>query len=65
MLQVTTIDVIAQEVLRSRQEHKLEGITFSGGEPMQQADSLLRLIQCLHQQAPELSFRIAAEHTET
>jgi pyruvate-formate lyase-activating enzyme len=32
----------------------LEGITSSGGELMQQADSLLELIHCLHQQAPEL-----------
>jgi len=59
-----TIDVIAQEVLRSRQEHKLEGITFSGGEPMQQADSLLGLIQCLRQQAPELSFGMFSGYAE-
>ena len=64
MLQVTTIDVVAQEVLRSRQEHRLEGITFSGGEPMQQADSLLRLIQCLRQQAPELSFGMFSGYAE-
>jgi organic radical activating enzyme len=42
----------------------LEGITFSGGEPMQQADSLLRLIQCLHQQAPELSFGLFSGYAE-
>ncbi len=59
-----TIDVIAQEVLRSRQEHKLEGITFSGGEPMQQAGSLLGLIQCLRQQAPELSFGMFSGYAE-
>ena len=59
-----TIDVIAQEVLRSRQEHKLEGITFSGGEPMQQAESLLGLIQCLRQQAPELSFGMFSGYAE-
>ena len=59
-----TIDVVAQEVLRSRQEHRLEGITFSGGEPMQQADSLLRLIQCLRQQAPELSFGMFSGYAE-
>src|SRR5664279_3300954 len=59
-----TIDVIAQEVLMSRQEHRLEGVTFSGGEPMQQADSLLKLIQCLRQQAPELSFGMFSGYAE-
>ena len=59
-----TVDAVAQEVLRARQEHTLEGITFSGGEPMQQADSLLRLIQCLHQQAPELSFGMFSGYAE-
>src|ERR1019366_1349920 len=55
-----TVDAAVQEVLRAHREHTLEGVTFSGGEPMQQADSLLRLIQCLHQQAPELSLVCSA-----
>jgi anaerobic ribonucleoside-triphosphate reductase activating protein len=59
-----TVDAVAQEVLRSRQEHTLEGVTFSGGEPMQQADSLLRLMQGLHQQAPELSFGMFSGYAE-
>ena len=59
-----TVDAVAQEVLRARQEHVLEGITFSGGEPMQQADSLLSLIHCLRQQAPELSFGMFSGYTE-
>jgi hypothetical protein len=42
----------------------LEGITFSGGEPMQQSDCLLRLIQGLRQQAPELSFGMFSGYTE-
>jgi anaerobic ribonucleoside-triphosphate reductase activating protein len=58
------VDDVIQEVLRSRQEHTLEGITFSGGEPMQQADSLLRLIHGLHQQAPELSFGMFSGYAE-
>jgi len=58
------VDALVQDVLRARQEHTLEGITFSGGEPMQQADSLLRLIQCLHQQAPELSFGMFSGYAE-
>ena len=59
-----TVDAVDQEVLRARQEHTLEGVTFSGGEPMQQADSLLRLIQCLRQQAPELSFGMFSGYAE-
>ncbi|MGO8786259.1 MAG: 4Fe-4S single cluster domain-containing protein, partial [Terriglobia bacterium] len=57
-------DDVVQKVLRAHQEHTLEGVTFSGGEPMQQADSLLRLIQGLHQQAPELSFGMFSGHAE-
>ncbi len=60
----TMVDVAAQEVLRSRQEHALEGVTFSGGEPMQQADSLLRLIQGLGRQAPELRFGMFSGYAE-
>ena len=59
-----TVDAAVQEVLRAHQEHTLEGVTFSGGEPMQQADSLLRLIQGLHQQAPELSFGMFSGYAE-
>ena len=59
-----TLDDLIQEVLRARQQHTLEGITFSGGEPMQQADSLLQLIQRLHEQAPELSFCIFSGYAE-
>jgi anaerobic ribonucleoside-triphosphate reductase activating protein len=59
-----TVDAVAQEVLRSRQEHTPEGITFSGGEPMQQADSLLQLIQYLRRQARELSFGMFSGYGE-
>ena len=59
-----TIDFVAQEVLRVRQEHTLEGITFSGGEPMQQADSLLGLMHSLRQEAPELSFGMFSGYAE-
>jgi anaerobic ribonucleoside-triphosphate reductase activating protein len=58
------VDDVVQEVLKARQEHTLEGVTFSGGEPMQQADSLLGLIQGLRQQAPELSFGMFSGYVE-
>ena len=59
-----TVDAVVQELVRARQEHPLEGITFSGGEPMQQADSLLRLIGDLHRQAPVLSFGMFSGYAE-
>ena len=59
-----TGDAVAQEVLGAHQEHALEGITFTGGEPMQQAGSLLGLIRRLHQQAPELSFGMFSGYAE-
>jgi anaerobic ribonucleoside-triphosphate reductase activating protein len=59
-----TVDAVTQEVLRARTQHTLEGVTFSGGEPMQQADSLLGLLHSLHQQAPELSFGMFSGYTE-
>jgi anaerobic ribonucleoside-triphosphate reductase activating protein len=58
------VDAIAHEVLRAHTEHSLEGVTFSGGEPMQQVDSLLRLIQCLRRQTPELSFGMFSGYAE-
>jgi anaerobic ribonucleoside-triphosphate reductase activating protein len=59
-----TVDAVTQEVLKTRQGHALEGITFSGGEPMQQADSLLQLIQYLRRQAPELSIGMFSGYAE-
>src|SRR5437899_9265361 len=36
---------VVEVLVHPHREHILEGITFSGGEPMQQADSLLALIR--------------------
>src|ERR1017187_4541453 len=58
------VDDVFQEVLRAQTQHSLDGITFSGGEPMQQADSLLQLIQALRRQAPELSFGMFSGYAE-
>ena len=60
-----TVDGEVQKGLKSRREHSLEGVTFSGGEPMEQANSLLSLLHSLRQRAPALSFgmfRGDAEH---
>jgi anaerobic ribonucleoside-triphosphate reductase activating protein len=58
------VEAVAREVLRANADHSLEGVTFSGGEPMQQADSLLTLIQALRLQAPALSFGMFSGYTE-
>jgi hypothetical protein len=59
-----TVDAVAHEVLQAHTEHSLEGLTFSGGEPMQQADSLIGLLHSLRQQAPELSFGMFSGYAE-
>jgi anaerobic ribonucleoside-triphosphate reductase activating protein len=58
------VDAVGQEVLRARAQQALEGVTFSGGEPMQQADSLLAVIQGLRRQATELSFGMFSAYAE-
>ncbi len=45
-------------------ESALEGVTFSGGEPMQQADALLGLIESLHDRLPGLSFGMYSGYSE-
>jgi anaerobic ribonucleoside-triphosphate reductase activating protein len=39
-------------------------VTFSGGEPMQQADALLALIEALHARIPGLSFGMYSGYSE-
>jgi anaerobic ribonucleoside-triphosphate reductase activating protein len=58
------VDAVIEKVLRARQEHSLEGITFSGGEPVQQADSRLGLMYGLRRRAPELSFGMFSGYAE-
>jgi len=50
------VEDVMQGVLRAHQEHTLEGITFSGGEPVQQEESLLSLMNSLRRQVAGLSF---------
>jgi anaerobic ribonucleoside-triphosphate reductase activating protein len=58
------VDAVVQEVLGACREHPLEGITFSGGEPMQQADSFLGLMHSLRRQSPKLSFGMFSGYAE-
>jgi anaerobic ribonucleoside-triphosphate reductase activating protein len=59
-----TILAVAERLLRAHQEHRVEGVTFSGGEPMQQAPALLELMQTLHLQLPDLSFGMFSGYTD-
>lgn len=43
-------------VLCAYEERRIEGVTFSGGEPMQQAHDLLSLIESVHGKLPTVSF---------
>jgi anaerobic ribonucleoside-triphosphate reductase activating protein len=51
-------------VVSAQQERALEGVTFSGGEPMQQADTLLSLMECLHDRLPRLSCGMYSGYSE-
>ena len=55
---------VVEALVEAHREHVLEGITFSGGEPMQQAESLLALVRTLRSRAPELSFGMFSGYTE-
>lgn len=59
-----TVDVVVHDVLRAHTESRLEGVTFSGGEPIQQAESLFALIQRLRNVASELSFGMFSGYSE-
>jgi anaerobic ribonucleoside-triphosphate reductase activating protein len=55
---------VAEAVICAHRDRCFEGVTFSGGEPMQQADGLLVVMQRLRQKVPELSFGIFSGYTE-
>ena len=55
--------ILAEVVIRHRQ-YSLEGVTFSGGEPMQQADDLAELLQELRSALPTLSLGMFTGYSE-
>ena len=54
----------ADLVVSADEECALEGVTFSGGEPMQQAEALLALIEWLRDRLPGLSFGMYSGYSE-
>ncbi|HEX5481834.1 MAG TPA: 4Fe-4S cluster-binding domain-containing protein [Terriglobia bacterium] len=59
-----TVENVAGKVLQAHVDHSVEGVTFSGGEPMQQADSELALIQGLLSRGQKLTFGMFSGYTE-
>ena len=59
-----SVDEVAGRVLAANQETPLDGVTFSGGEPMQQADALLALIEYLYELLPHFSFGLYSGYSE-
>ena len=55
--------VLAEVVIRHRQ-YPLDGVTFSGGEPMQQAEDLDMLLQGLRSALPRLSVGMFTGYSE-
>jgi anaerobic ribonucleoside-triphosphate reductase activating protein len=57
-------DGVARLVLDAHATHGLGGVTSSGGEPMQQAASLLELIGSVRSETPAFSFGMFSGYTE-
>ncbi|MEQ1887258.1 MAG: 4Fe-4S single cluster domain-containing protein [Bryobacteraceae bacterium] len=55
---------VAEQVATAHQTQFIEGVTFSGGEPMQQAPDLLALIRLLKRTRPEISIGMYSGYTE-
>ena len=55
---------VAEQVAAAHQTHAIDGVTFSGGEPMQQALDLLGLIRLLKRARPEISIGMYSGYTQ-
>jgi anaerobic ribonucleoside-triphosphate reductase activating protein len=55
---------VADQVAAAHRTHPIDGVTLSGGEPMQQALDLLDLIRLLKRTRPELSIGMYSGYTE-
>jgi organic radical activating enzyme len=55
---------VAQAVFRATATEPIEGVTFSGGEPIQQAADLLELIEELRKRDGRLTFGLFTGYTE-
>jgi anaerobic ribonucleoside-triphosphate reductase activating protein len=62
-MEVTVLEVAQRFEEASRLEW-LQGVTFSGGEPMQQVEALLELMREIRRAAPEVSLGMFTGYTE-
>ena len=62
--EVTVLEMTQRFEEASRLE-PLEGVTFSGGEPMQQAEALLELMRQIRKVAPAVSFGMFTGYAES
>ena len=60
-----TVSEVAQRFEEARRLEPLEGATFSGGEPMQQAEGLLELMREIRKTAPAASLGMFTGYTES
>lgn len=59
-----TGDEVVSEIAAANRVHSLDGVTFSGGEPMQQALGLAGLVSALRRTFPLLSLGLYSGYTE-
>lgn len=59
-----TVETILAEVVNRHRQYSLDGVTFSGGEPMQQAEDLDMLLQSLRSALPRLSVGMFTGYSE-
>ena len=58
------VEDVAEQIAGADRTHAIDGVTFSGGEPMQQALDLLDLIRLLRRARPEISIGMYSGYTE-
>jgi anaerobic ribonucleoside-triphosphate reductase activating protein len=58
------VEEVADQIAAAHRTHEIDGVTFSGGEPIQQASDLLGLIRLLKRAQPELSVGMYSGYTE-
>jgi len=63
--EVPTTAFVAQEIDTAIRTSSLEGVTFSGGEPMQQAPALVELMRQIRALAPTASMGMFTGYMET
>src|SRR5712692_5954806 len=63
-MEVTVLEV-AQRFDEASRLERLQGVTFSGGEPMQQAEALLELMREIRKAVPAVSFGTFTGYTES